>query len=481
MMLLALLSCKKDDIQVKYPIFNVEDIMLGITSVQVNVDYNYPSVLKTVTGFISANNDMSNSRQIEAAIYEKKFSLIFNDLLANTQYYYYYEYSVGVGELKQSDVLSFSTNDYDLPSITTTNVTSITAISAMCGGNVVGDGGGLPITNRGICWSTTENPTISNSHTTDGTGLGVFSSSLTALSENQTYYVRAYATNAKGTSYGDQKIFVATDITSIVYGLYSISPTKRVFFSQGNLKYQSTSNTWKFADNQYDCCGEDNLNCSSTSSLWFDLFGWGTSGYNHGAIYYHPWQCMSPIGGNQNYNAYGNNSYNLNDETGMADWGYNAIANGGNIENFWRTLSKDEWDYLVNIRNTVSGVRFAKACVNGRNGLILFPDNWINSIYDISYANTINSSYNSNALTKDIWNNSFQTNGVVFLPAAGMHVYTSDGNILDTSGNNGYYWSTTHADYYHSYGMLFTESNLYTDYQHFRERGCSVRLVYDVE
>lgn len=92
------------------------------------------------------------------------------------------------------------------PAVTTKNVTNIYASSAICGGNVTSDGNVL-VSARGVCWSTSQNPTISNSHTSDGSGMGSYNSTLSGLSSNTTYYVRAYATNNVGTSYGEQKSF----------------------------------------------------------------------------------------------------------------------------------------------------------------------------------------------------------------------------------------------------------------------------------
>ncbi|MBE0638110.1 MAG: HYR domain-containing protein, partial [Bacteroidales bacterium] len=107
-----------------------------------------------------------------------------------------------------------------LPTVTTTAVTSITGSSASSGGNVTDDGGAA-VTARGVCWNTTGTPTIAGSHTSDGTGLGSFSSSITGLSAGTTYYVRAYATNTNGTGYGSQLSFTTssspppTDPTSV--------------------------------------------------------------------------------------------------------------------------------------------------------------------------------------------------------------------------------------------------------------------------
>lgn len=92
------------------------------------------------------------------------------------------------------------------PTVTTTSITNIEKKTATSGGNVTSDGG-YSVTARGVCWAITQNPTTANSKTTDGTGTGSFSSSLTGLKPGTTYYVRAYATNSAGTSYGSQVSF----------------------------------------------------------------------------------------------------------------------------------------------------------------------------------------------------------------------------------------------------------------------------------
>ena len=97
----------------------------------------------------------------------------------------------------------------DLATVTTNNVTSITANSAVCGGNVSSDGGNT-ITARGICWSTSQKPTTEDNATYSGTGIGSFTANITGLEEGTTYYVRAYAVNSQGTAYGTQKTFTTT-------------------------------------------------------------------------------------------------------------------------------------------------------------------------------------------------------------------------------------------------------------------------------
>lgn len=99
---------------------------------------------------------------------------------------------------------SFTT--HNTPTIKTLPVSSLTNISAETGGNIA-DNGGAPVTARGVCWSTTSGPTISDSKTTNGSETGSYTSSLTGLSSNTRYYVRAYATNSIGTGYGNEVIF----------------------------------------------------------------------------------------------------------------------------------------------------------------------------------------------------------------------------------------------------------------------------------
>jgi uncharacterized protein (TIGR02145 family) len=107
--------------------------------------------------------------------------------------------------------LTFTTNAVAVPTLTTTVVTSITLTTAVSGGNITSDGGGA-VTARGICWSTTTGPAITDSHTSDGNGTGSFPSNLSALLPATIYYVRAYATNSAGTAYGNEVSFTTSQI-----------------------------------------------------------------------------------------------------------------------------------------------------------------------------------------------------------------------------------------------------------------------------
>ena len=122
--------------------------------------------------------------------------------------YYVRAYAVNSVGTAYGNQVSFTTATY--PTVTTDNVSNVTCYSATCGGNITSDGGADVIA-RGVCWSTSPNPTIADNHTMDGTGIGNFTSSITTyLTPNTTYYVRAYATNSVGTVYGEQRSFTTT-------------------------------------------------------------------------------------------------------------------------------------------------------------------------------------------------------------------------------------------------------------------------------
>ena len=100
------------------------------------------------------------------------------------------------------------------PVVVTSVVDSLTGTSVKCGGNVTDDGGAV-VYNRGVCWGTSQNPTIYDNHTVDGNGTGTFTSFVAGLAPGTTYYIRAYATNSAGTSYGSQISFVTPELPAV--------------------------------------------------------------------------------------------------------------------------------------------------------------------------------------------------------------------------------------------------------------------------
>ena len=269
-----------------------------------------------------------------------------------------------------------------------------------------------------------------------------------------------------------------------------MSADKQVYFSQGNLQYQPSTATWRFAPNQYDLLitPEDlNLyhsavgNYADVTSLytenytdWIDFFGWGTSGWNSGANAYMPYD--------PSYTAddfYPGGDYN-NDLTGTcanADWAwYNPISNGGNAANQWRTLTHDEWAYLFCGRDGATS-KYGHGSVNGVNGMIILPDNW--TLPDGCSFTPGNSDW-TNSYTTTEWA-AMEAAGAVFLPAAGQRSF---GTFVNNVGNLGRYWSSTHRNNDAAYDVWFHSdfiSELDTQAYSNRSMGYSVRPVQDAQ
>ena len=223
--------------------------------------------------------------------------------------------------------------------------------------------------------------------------------------------------------------------------LFSVAEGRQVMFSPGNLQFCTVGNhtiaegtatgTFRFAEHQYDYLGQANALVSDTNTGWIDLFTWGSSGW-HVAPY-------SEKDGDYDIESLcGNEAY--------ADWGvYNAIGN--DTPGTWRTLTCDEWDYLVNRRasSTVDGVdsaRYAEATVCGVAGLILLPDQFerpatLTPIANINH-NNFTISFNDNVYNAEEWS-LMEKAGAVFLPAAGFR----GGTWLSTIGEGGSYWAST--------------------------------------
>ena len=259
-------------------------------------------------------------------------------------------------------------------------------------------------------------------------------------------------TKAAGASWpdGDNGIPSGWTTIPVVPGAFSVSSTKQVYFSQGNLKY--SNGTWSFHTNQYDRCftSVGNVSSSYNASGTFDIFGWGTSGYDHGAVCYQPWSTNTT---ETDYHPYGSATANLYDGDGRADWGYNAISNGGNTENQWRTLTTEEWQYLFN--NHTKGW----STVNGVNGYVIRPD---------GVSTAVASSY-----TTSDWATQ-EAAGSLFLPAAGDR----NGTTVYGVGSFGTYWSSTfyESDVKDACCMFFRSSDLGPGRYH-KFLGNSVRLV----
>ena len=329
------------------------------------------------------------------------------------------------------------------------------------------------VTEVGLCWATTPNPTegdnkeiFCNSDCLGGWA-GSYELSSLPLSANTTYYVRAYAIHSiVGTVYGDEFMITTQDANAIegtMDGEFSVSYNKKIYFSKGNLQYQASTGIWRFAENQFDMIGSDNVNFSSTYSGWIDLFDWGTSGYK-GKIPYSYEVGYDLIDGSSDIA-----------ETNY-DWGvYNAIINGGNQADVWRTLTYEEWDFLLNYRPNAwskNGI----ATVNDVKGLILLPDEWTQPS-GVTFVSGANGDFLQNQYSSSEWD-AMEENGAVFLPAAGVWYYGAEYHDFD-SFRIGDYWSSSVYDIGNAFDLYFNRSKVELRILG-KDSGLSVRLVRDV-
>lgn len=228
---------------------------------------------------------------------------------------------------------------------------------------------------------------------------------------------------------------------------FSISPSKKVFFSPGNLQYHSTNNVWRFAETQTDY-----IACTNKHTGWRDLFCWGT-GVEPGGTYYQV----------------------------FVDWGINKI--GTDAPNTWRTLSSGEWEYLLEQRPNHS-ILYGVAQVDGVNGLILLPDDWV-CPSDVAFkpgCSNFGTKYDRNSysnyqtFTTSQWS-ILESTGAIFLPAAGSS-YKSNAYYVQELG---FYWSATSGSENEFAPCFELASDLVRMFNYnARTRGFSVRLVKDL-
>ena len=248
------------------------------------------------------------------------------------------------------------------------------------------------------------------------------------------------------TATSDEKPAEASVPDGAINGKFSVSSTKKVYFSKGNLRYASSK--WSFFDNQYD------YYTSYSADAW-DHFGWSTSATTYG---------MSTSSNNDDYSG------------DFVDWG--ATMGAG-----WRTLTSDEWAYLLKTRSasTVNGTengRYAKAKVNNVPGIILFPDTYTHPA-GVEAPTGVNATdeygWEGNSYTAADWTK-MESAGCVFLPAAGCRY----GSEMIGLGSYGYYGSATPDGADYAYRVKFNSGSLEPANSINRCLGCSVRLVQEV-
>ncbi len=231
--IVLLFACKKE-----FPKWNLKknistpkistNNVIQITNISAQIEYEIISngdanITKCgICWSLSANPSTSDGHTTEINEVGKYISTIIN-LVPNTTYYARAYATNSVGTAYGNQINFTTTNSSNsIPTLSTSNISGVTYNSGISGGNIISDGGSN-ISKRGICWSTTQNPTTSDYTTDDGSGIGSFSSVLTGLDPNTTYFVKAYATNNMGTSYGNQISFTTSNVSNSVPTIFTTS------------------------------------------------------------------------------------------------------------------------------------------------------------------------------------------------------------------------------------------------------------------
>jgi hypothetical protein len=227
----------------------------------------------------SPNPTVSLSTKTVDGIGSGSFSSNITGLVAGTTYYLRAYATNSVGTVYGNQVV-FTTTAAVLASLGTTAVSGITYNSASSGGTISSDGG-ASVSARGVCWSTSSNPTVAlTTKTIDGSGTGSFTSSITGLLATTTYYVRAYATNSVGTSYGNQMVFTTTApvlpslSTTAVSGItYNSASSGGTISSDGGASVSARGVCWSTSSNPTVALTTKTINDSGTGSFTSSITG----------------------------------------------------------------------------------------------------------------------------------------------------------------------------------------------------------------
>ena len=397
--------------------------------------------------------------------------------------YYYRAYAVTANSTVYGEQQSFTTRD-GIPTLTTAEVTNITGATATCGGNIT-DNGGLNVITRGVCWSTSPNPTIASSHTTNGSGIGSFNSNITGLSVNTTYYVRAYATTAAGTAYGEEKTFTTRDGVAVVttaelteIGLATATCGGTVT-DDGGLAVTARGVCWSTESNPTIA------DLHSTNGTGTGSFSSTLTGLIPNTIYYvraYATNSLMTVYGSEMSFTTGNPTYvDLGLPSGLlwatCNVGADTPEDYGDYFAWGETQPKDTYNWSTYQYCMGSSSTLTKYCSNSSYGYNGFTDN-LTTLLPEDDAATANWGDNWRMPTDGEWQELCQNttrtwtqqNGVngflftaingnsLFLPAAGYRYDSS----LGSAGSGGRYWSSPlyTGNPYRAWSFFFNSSSL---------------------
>jgi uncharacterized protein (TIGR02145 family) len=399
-----------------------------------------------------------------------------------------------------------------LPTVSTTAVTNITESSLTCGGAITYDGGSA-VTVRGVCWSTTQNPTTSNSKTNDGTGSSSWVSSVTGLSPGTTYYLRGYATNSMGTAYGDQKSAITLAAPPTVNTL-AVNPTTETtatgggnIVSDGGSPVTARGICWS-TNQSPTILNNRTLNGTGTGSFTSSMTGLTTN-----TTYYVRAYATNAIG-----TSYGSESSivlylnvpgpNVTDADGNL---YNSVRigsqiwmaknlrsrkylNGDILPNItdntqWSLATQGAYCNFLNSESTgvIYGYLYNYYAVTDNRNIcpagwhVPTREEWLVLINYLGGDNVASSKIRVSGLT--YWNHNKGTNSSGF-GALGTSWRGDDGLFYYSLGSGAYWWTNSvFSNTYPFYTYLYSDpNNLRVGYGHYFEKnaGVSVRCVKDL-
>jgi uncharacterized protein (TIGR02145 family) len=329
----------------------------------------------------------------------------------------------------------FNGNPGNPATLTTLAIGNITASSATSGGSITSDGG-TPVTQRGICWATTQNPTTANNVAVAGTGTGSFTANLTGLAANTTYYVRAYAINTAGTAYGNQLSFTTSQIPVNPGSVTDASGNTYPTVTIGTQVWMAENlRTTKYSDGS-------NIPVVTDNTQW-------ANNWNNGNPLQQPMMCWY----NNDQAAYTANKFGA-----LYNWyAINSATNGNKnvCPTGWHVPTDAEWNILIanldpSYNPTANGYQSATA---GGKMKSTGTQYWI--------------SPNTGATNSSGWSG---------LPGGGRNNDGTFGSI----GDNGHWWSSTESNTYGAWlRYLFYDYGVVYRNNYVKTNGFSVRCLRD--
>ena len=487
-----------------------------------------PVTARGVCWSTSSNPTISDSLTVDSSGLGSFTSLI-TGLQPNT-HYYVRAYATNSAGTVYGTQRQFTTS-LATPTVTTASVSGVTCTTATCGGNVSVEGVS-PVTARGVCWSTSPNPTISDSLTVDSSGVGSFTSLITGLQPNTHYYVRAYATNSAGTVYGLQRLFTTRVETPVI----TTNGINRISFTSvtcgGNVSFEGLSSVtargvcWSTSPNP---TLNDNHTVDSSGSGSFTSLINGLQPYtqyyvrayatnNSGTAYGNEVDFVSnmdslPCPGTATISDYDGNTYStvqIGDQCWMREnLRTTHYANGGSIPlgsststdsttayRFYPNGSESNvstYGYLYNWPAVMAGSASSNSNPSGVQGIcpngwhVPSHSEWAQLINYVSGQTSYVCSNNSNNIAKALasttyWMNSNESCAVGNTPAdnnaTGFTALPADRTHASGLGTLAFFWSST-DDGDDAYNLSFIYSlahvaNIYSDFKFF---GFSVRCL----